>query len=77
MTTKKPTDKAFNFEKSVDQLNVIVEKMEHGDLSLEQSLKQFEQGIKLIKDCQKALQDAEQKVEILTKDQAEPFHADD
>jgi exodeoxyribonuclease VII small subunit len=39
--------------------------MEHGELSLEQSLEKFERGVSLIKHCQKVLQDAEQKVQIL------------
>ncbi len=68
MTTRKKSD-SFNFEKSLETLDNIVEKMEQGDLPLEESLKYFEQGIELIRHCQKALTDAEQKVMILTKDQ--------
>lgn len=63
MASKKP----FNFEKSLDELNVLVDTMEQGNLSLEDSLKHFESGIKLIRDCQKALGEAEQKVQILTQ----------
>ncbi len=55
----------FNFEESLSNLEKIVEKMESGDLSLEESLKQFEEGIALTRNCQKALNDAEQKVKIL------------
>ena len=66
-TRKKPEN--FNFEKSLEQLNLIVEKMEKGDLPLEQSLKSFEEGIKIIHDCQNALTTAEQKVDILLKQQ--------
>jgi exodeoxyribonuclease VII small subunit len=57
---------AFNFEKSLAELNQLVDKMEQGNLPLEDSLKHFEDGIKLIRGCQKALSDAEQKVQILT-----------
>jgi len=61
----KKKDETFNFETAIEGLNDIVENMEQGDLSLEESLKQFEQGIKLTRQCQKALTDAEQKVQIL------------
>lgn len=47
------------------ELEQLVEHMEQGDISLEESLKSFERGIKLTRTCQKALQDAEQKVRIL------------
>lgn len=57
--------KAFNFEKSLSELEELVETMEAGDISLEDSLKHFEQGIALTRACQKALQEAEQKVKIL------------
>ena len=55
----------FNFEKSLQELEQLVEKMEKGDLSLEDSLKHFERGISLTRSCQKALAEAEQKVQIL------------
>ena len=61
--TKKKTK--FVFEKALENLNDIVEKMEQGGLSLEDSLKQFEEGVKLTKECQKALSTAEQKVKVL------------
>lgn len=57
---------AFNFEKSLEQLNTLVDTMEQGDLPLEKSLQYFEDGVKLIQQCQKALSDAEQKVTLLT-----------
>jgi len=56
---------AINFEASLQELETIVERMEHGELSLEDALKQFEKGIKLTKQCQQALEKAEQKVKIL------------
>lgn len=67
MARKKPDNKveAFNFESSLRELNTIVEKMEAGGLSLEDSLRYFEQGIALTRQCQQTLQEAEQKVQIL------------
>jgi len=49
----------------MEELEKLVEHMERGDISLEESLKSFERGIKLTRTCQQALQDAEQKVQIL------------
>ena len=63
--SKKPTEP--NLENALAEINTVIEKMEHGDLSLEQSLTQFERGVRLIKHAQKILQDAEQKVQILMK----------
>ncbi len=63
MAAKK--DEVLNFEKALTELNSIVEVMETGGLSLDDSLKQFEKGIKLTRQCQAALQEAEQKVKIL------------
>lgn len=56
---------SMNFEKSLRELEELVEKMEEGDLSLEESMKYFERGITLTRACQKALSEAEQKVQIL------------
>lgn len=53
------------FEDSLKGLEEIVEQLEQGDISLEESLKSFEQGVKLTRVCQKSLQEAEQKVQIL------------
>ena len=63
MTAKKNLD----LEKSLAQLEAIVEELETGDLPLEKAMKKFEEGIKLTRGCQAALKDAEQKVEILLK----------
>lgn len=54
-----------NLEDSLTEVTNLIEAMEQGDLSLEQSLDRFERGITLIKHCQKILHDAEQKVQIL------------
>ena len=59
--------KSINLEKSLADLETLVEELESGDLPLDKAMKKFEQGIKLTRDCQSALKDAEQKVEILLK----------
>ena len=56
------------FETSLNRLEEIVSELEQGDLPLEQSLKLFEEGVKLARICNTRLQDAERKVEILLKD---------
>lgn len=56
---------SFDFEKALADLETLVSSMEEGELSLEESLKAFEKGIKLTRDCQTALKTAEQKVQIL------------
>ncbi len=55
------------FEESLASLELLVNKMDSGELELEQSLEAFEQGIKLIRDCQQSLQAAEQKVQKLVE----------
>lgn len=62
----KKQEQPFDFEKSLKELEALVERMEKGELSLEESLKHFERGIELTRGCQQALQDAQQKVAILT-----------
>ena len=59
------------FEDSLEELEQLVEQMEQGDLSLEDSLKSFERGVKLTSTCQKALQGAEQKIQILLEKNGE------
>jgi exodeoxyribonuclease VII small subunit len=59
--------KTPDFETALHELEQIVERMEQGELSLEESLKQFERGVALTRSCQQALRDAEQKVQILLK----------
>ncbi len=56
---------AIDFEKSLETLEKLVERMEQGELTLEQSLAAFEEGVKLTKNCQEALKQAEQRVKIL------------
>jgi exodeoxyribonuclease VII small subunit len=59
--------KEKSFEASLKELEQIVEQLETGDLPLEHSLELFEQGVKLSRDCQKRLDEAERKVELLLK----------
>lgn len=65
-----------NFEDALNDLEQLVETMEEGDLSLEESLKQFEKGIALASSCQQSLQKAEQKVEQLIEKNGELFSKD-
>jgi exodeoxyribonuclease VII small subunit len=58
------------FEAALARLEEIVKDLEQGDLPLEQSLKLFEEGIKLSRICNRRLEDAERRVEILLKDEA-------
>ena len=62
------TKKNLNFEDSLAKLESIVDALEDDDVSLEESVKKFEEGIKLVKDCQKQLQEAELKVNKLMGD---------
>jgi exodeoxyribonuclease VII small subunit len=59
--------KKFDLEKSLANLEELVEELESGDLPLETAMKKFEEGIKLTRGCQAALKEAEQKVQILLK----------
>lgn len=70
------------FEKSLSALEKIVRQLEEGDLSLEESLKLFEDGVKLSRECQERLNQAERRIEVLLKDEAgnpvlEPIEAQD
>lgn len=58
----------IDFEKALAELEKLVETMEKGDLTLEESLQHFERGVSLTRACQRALAEAEQKVRILTGD---------
>ena len=58
----------FDFNKGLAELEVIINTMESGDLSLEDSLKYFEKGVKLHRQCHSALTDAEQRVNLLSEE---------
>ena len=72
--------KSANFEEALEELEALVEQMEDGELSLEESLAAFEKGVRLARECQGALKQAEQRVQILLQQNGEeqlaPF-ADD
>jgi len=64
---EKEKEPEIRFEKALEELKGIVEKLEGGDLELEESLKMFERGVRLMAVCQKKLEDAERRVEIVSK----------
>lgn len=68
----KRKSKTIDFEEALNELEDLVERMEQGESSLEDSLKDFERGIELTRNCQNALVEAEQKVQILLKKDGEP-----
>lgn len=61
-------DKKTDFESSLKALESIVERLEDENINLEDSVKSFEEGINLVKECQKQLQEAELKIKILLDD---------
>jgi exodeoxyribonuclease VII small subunit len=63
LTAKK--SRTVDFEQALGELEALVERLEHGELPLEDALRQFERGVELARHCQAALKQAEQKVEIL------------
>ena len=75
-----PKRRSIHFEEAIKELEDLVERMEQGDQTLEQSLKDFERGVELTRTCQQALKQAEQKVHKLLEQsgQAElaPFDDD-
>jgi exodeoxyribonuclease VII small subunit len=62
-------EKKQTFETSLQELEKIVRKLEDGDLSLEESLKLFEDGVRLSRECQERLNQAERRIEVLLKDE--------
>ena len=78
MSKQDPQD--LTFEDALNQLEALVEQMERGELSLEDSLASFERGVALTRRCEAALKAAEQKVDILSNKTAEaepePFDGD-
>lgn len=73
------TDDKHSFEASMQRLETLVSQMEEGKLSIEESLQAFEEGIRLTRQCQQTLEQAEQKVKLLTEEAGEikavPFDA--
>ena len=80
--TKSTTAQAPNFEAHLASLERIVRELERGDLPLEQSLELFEQGVKLSRECQERLNEAERRIEVLLRGGdgstvAVPFESDE
>ena len=71
-----PAKKTVNFEKALSELDKLVDEMEQGNLSLEDSLKRFEKGIALTTECQQALQNAELKVKELVENNGKMLEKD-
>ena len=75
-----PADTVASFESSLDELEKVVKDLEAGDLPLDRSLELFARGMKLSEGCRRQLEDAETRVEMLTRKegswQAEPFGAE-
>lgn len=65
-------NQTLDFEKSLKQLEALVEAMEKGDLGLEESLQAFEKGVALTRACQSALDKAEQRVNLLLQENGKP-----
>ncbi|AUD78106.1 exodeoxyribonuclease VII small subunit [Kangiella profundi] len=74
-STKKAAN--VNFESQLQELETIVEQLESGELPLDEALKVFEKGVKLSRQCQQLLADAEQKVTVLMDNQEQAFEVDE
>lgn len=67
----------LSFEQAIDQLNQIVSRIEMGQVPLQESLEQYEKGMKLIRYCRGILQDAEKRIEMIsTKEEQKPAESD-
>lgn len=70
-SAKKSSTSKVNFESALEQLEGLVSKLESGEISLEESLQAFEEGVKLTRECQLQLAEAEQRVQVLVEEQGE------
>ena len=79
MTTSRPKTekKPVDLEKGLAELESIVEQLESGELPLDKSLKEFERGVRLSRECQGALKDAEQRVQVLMSGELKDFATPD
>jgi exodeoxyribonuclease VII small subunit len=75
-TSPEPAPGVASFERALDELEQVVQRMEKGDQSLDESLAAYERGIALYRECQQALERAEQRVRLLA-DPADPERAED
>ena len=76
ITSSDPAPGVASFERALDELEQVVQKMEKGEQSLDDSLAAYERGIALYRDCRQALERAEQRVRMLA-DPADPERAED
>ena len=81
-TKKGETPKKADFERSLQRLEEVVKRLESANLPLDEAMKLFEEGVELTRECQKQLEEAEGRVEILLKKAggnvvAEPFETED
>lgn len=76
-TTKDSSKEPANFEAAMAELEVLVERMDAGQLPLEESLKAYQRGVVLLKYCEKVLADAEQRVKVLDGDQLKDLDDDE
>lgn len=74
---RKPAARPVDLEKTLADLEAIVEQLESGDMSLDKSLKEFERGVRLSRECQGALKDAEQRVQLLMGGELKEFPTGD
>ena len=74
---RKAPAKPVDLEKSLAELETIVEQLESGELPLDSSLKEFERGVRLSRECQGALKDAEQRVQVLMGGELKGFATED
>ncbi len=72
MSKKKSDAEKFSFESAMERLEELVGSLESGDLTLEESLASFEEGIKLVRGCRDYLEGAKQRVEILLSEEGGP-----
>jgi exodeoxyribonuclease VII small subunit len=70
MATTKKTESAPSFESAMNRLEELVEEMESGQMMLEELIVRYEEGMKLVKICQERLTSAEQRIEIITRNNA-------
>jgi exodeoxyribonuclease VII small subunit len=77
---KSDKEKELSFEEALERLEGVVDQLEQGELALEASIEAFELGVRLSKRCASQLEDAEQRVEVLTREgekwQVRPFEAE-
>lgn len=67
MTARKTNEDKLRYEDAIEQLEQLVERIEAGEIGLEESLKQYEHGVKLIQRCRAILDSAEKKIAELTR----------